>query len=171
MHRIGSFLRRYFAAVSRYRLTDAYDDGDDLSLLAEWRAGPVQQTPWLTLTQATETIVTQATNEATTKNPDAEILAMARRHDELRSDWDRLPDDHPRIAGICAESIELAHRILIFPVRTDRGLIEKRRIVEIENLEIESNHCLWKTGSDFVEFIYKLDVGRILDAERIAAAA
>jgi hypothetical protein len=54
----------------------------------------------------------------------------------------------------------------MYPVLTDRGLTEKKRVVAIEELEIESNHIVWeKTGPDFVEFIYKLD------AERIAAAA
>jgi hypothetical protein len=53
-----------------------------------------------------------------TENRDAAIFEMVRRHDEIRAEWDGLRDDHPRIANPCTESIELAHRILMYPVRT-----------------------------------------------------
>jgi hypothetical protein len=37
---------------------------------------------------------------------------------------------------------------MIFPVRTDGGSTEKRRIVEIADLEVESNQFVWEeTGS------------------------
>jgi hypothetical protein len=104
-------------------------------------------------------------NANTTTNPDASMLEMVHRHDEIWAEWDRLDDGDPRVAALCDASVELAHRILMFPVLTDRGLTEKKRVVAIEEMEIESNHfVLEKTGSDFVEFVYKLD------AERIAAA-
>lgn len=108
----------------------------------------------------------QADTDTTTNHPDASLLEMGRLHDQIYAEWDGLDDDDPRIGALCAESIELAHRILIFPVRTDVGSAEKRRIVATANLEVESNHFVGEeTGSDFVEFIYRLDADRIAAAD------
>jgi hypothetical protein len=99
---------------------------------------------------------------STNKNPDAAIFVMVARHDEVQNEINvHLPEGDPRIPALSAESVGLAHRILIFPVVTDRGLTEKKRIVAIEDLEIQSNHMLWKTGCDFVRFVYRVDAGRI----------
>jgi DNA polymerase III epsilon subunit-like protein len=89
---------------------------------------------------------------------------MTRRHDEIYSEWDRLTDDDPRIDGLSAESIQLAHRIVIFPVTTKGGSAEKKRIIQIADIEIATNHWMFRTGSDFIQFIHQLD------RERIAAA-
>jgi hypothetical protein len=104
-------------------------------------------------------------DEATTnKNPDAAIFEMVRRHDEVQAAMASLGENDRRIPALSAESVELAHRILIFPVVTDGALTEKKRIVAIEDLEIQSNHMLWKTGPDFVEFVYRVDAARIASA-------
>jgi hypothetical protein len=88
---------------------------------------------------------------------------MCRRWGEL---WEcSLDEDDPYIAGFGAVRVDLAHRILLFEVRTRAALGEKKRIIKLENIEVGSNHMIWSIGSDFISFIYKLD------AERIAAAA
>jgi hypothetical protein len=102
--------------------------------------------------------------EANQTNPDAAIFEMGLRHDGIYAEWDLLKDDDPRIDGLCAESIQLAHRIVIFPVTTKGGPAEKKRIIQIADIEIATNHWMFRTGSDFIEFIHQLD------RERIAAA-
>jgi len=107
----------------------------------------------------------RVTTTPDSKSPDAEIFAMGRRHDEIWAEWDRLRDEDPRAKGLCAEGIALTYRLLLHPARTDAGLTEKKRIVDLETIEIDSNHFLQQTGTDFLAIIYELD------EERIAAAA
>jgi hypothetical protein len=98
-----------------------------------------------------------------TTTPDAELFEMTRRHDRIYAEWQtrsEVNEDDPEIDSLSDASTELAHRILLWQVETPVGLAEKRRVVEIAGLEVESNH--W---GDFAEFIYELD------AERIAATA
>jgi hypothetical protein len=109
--------------------------------------------------RATEAAATYPTGHP---NPDALLFVMVHRHDEVQDEMNvRLREGDPRIPALSAESVELAHRILMFPVVTNKGLTEKKRIVEIEGIEVDSNHVLFKTGQDFVQFIYGQDAGRI----------
>jgi hypothetical protein len=110
--------------------------------------------------------VPQANHNTTTNtpNPDAAIFEMGRRHDAAYDEWSRLSDDDPRSDSLIDTAIDLAHRIMLVRVETPGGIAEKRRVAKLQDLEVESNHCLDKTGTDFIEFICQLD------AERIAAA-
>jgi hypothetical protein len=64
-----------------------------------------------------------------------------------------------------SESVDLAHRVLLYPVTTEAGLAEKKRVVEASGLEIESNQ-----GTDFVDdWIYGTDVERIADQMHAAS--
>jgi hypothetical protein len=102
------------------------------------------------------------------KNPDAAIFAMGRRHDELWAELGDLHEDDRRILRISTEAIELSHRVLLFGVVTKEGLAEKERIVDREDIMVQSDHALQTVkggcAGDFIAFIYKLD------EERIAAA-
>jgi hypothetical protein len=94
------------------------------------------------------------------ENPDFEIFLMGRRRDEMSAAMDCLSDGNPHWHALCVASIDATHRALLFPVKTDAGLAEKKRIVEAEGLEVSSDN--W--NGDFHEFIFGLD------EERIAAA-
>jgi hypothetical protein len=100
-------------------------------------------------------------SEIDRSGPDAEIFLAGRRHNELSAAMDCLPDGNPHWSVLCRARVDITHRALLFQVETDAGLAEKRRIVEVEDIEVSSNH--W--NGDFHEFIYGLD------EERIAAAA
>jgi hypothetical protein len=93
-----------------------------------------------------------------THDPDAGLLAMIRRHDELWAAWDsivKVDEDDPRIDGLSSECWNLERRIVATAAFTSDGLIGKRRVVD--RAELEDDHGI-------VETIFSLDT------ERVAAA-
>lgn len=92
--------------------------------------------------------------------PDAELLALVNRHDQLWAEWNRLAkvdERDPRIRALSEETSELARQIVVTPAHTAEGLNGKVRVIEVEELES------WDDLGLIAEILEH-------DAERIAAA-
>jgi hypothetical protein len=92
------------------------------------------------------------------KNPDAELIAMIERHDQLWDEWGWIKDGDPRIADIGVETTNLEYEIMATPPLTPKGAATKNR---------------WT--ADHADIVYGLDMESLVatmlefDAKRIAA--
>jgi hypothetical protein len=76
----------------------------------------------------------KANGKPTTRkqSPDASLIAMIVRHDELWAQWDRLAkldEDDPRISALSDECSRLEPTIIATPAYTKAGLAAKRRLI------------------------------------------
>jgi len=113
----------------------------------------------------------KAAGKSTTgkQDPDAELRAMIKRHDDLWAQWGRLikqDEDDPRISRLSSECCELEPIIVATPALTRAGLAAKRRVIDkVEYAAVNGNPDL-ATG-DVAELVAAI---LAVDAERVAAA-
>jgi hypothetical protein len=97
------------------------------------------------------------TPNSTRHNPDAELMAIIRRHEALWTEWDLADDDDPRIPTFCRECVELERKIVATPAFTADGLDGKRRVAELAELQS------WD-DLGIVDTIFALDGERVVSA-------
>ena len=100
-------------------------------------------------------------------NPDAALLAMIARHDELWAEWDRLTQDHdPGVSALSEECEKLEPRIIATPAHTEEGLAGKRRVIKITRYAGRAGHPEQATGdvTELVDAILEMDAARIVSA-------
>jgi hypothetical protein len=96
-----------------------------------------------------------------TRKLDADLLALARRHDRLWSRWGHAADDDPRIASWSAEAVELELRVIATPAHTHAGVVAKRRILSKAQLfDPPSSEPI----AGLVDVIFRMDAERVADA-------